>query len=237
MEFDFNNSGFKFVRYFIDFTDKLEKILESKNLEGSIESKEDKLVLSFIKGKEKIKVNFTKEAKENAKEPIKGEFEIELMPIVFQDVNKKCLFKIYDYSDLNNMENIFKLINKDYHFYLPNNKIISFEDIKKGDNKLIIFKVKKDQYNDIFKPLCKRLTTNGKCLDINTNNLLPEKSISLSINHCQDFKLIIDSRMSLINKIKEFGNNKDKYILKIYGSDGIGKSITFLYFMSLETKY
>ena len=77
----------------------------------------------------------------------------------------------------------------------------------------------------------------GKYLDINTNNLLPEKSPSLSINYCENFKLIIDSRMSLINKLKEFGQNKDKYILKIYGSDGIGKSVTFLYFMSIETEY
>ena len=75
--------------------------------------------------------------------------------------------------------------------------------------------MKIDQYNDIFKPLCKRLPIEGKYLDINTNNLLPEKSPSLSINYCENFKLIIDSRMSLINKLKEFGQNKDKYILKM----------------------
>ena len=237
MEFDFNNSRFKFVRYFIDFTDELEKILESNKLEGKIESEENELVLFFKKALGKISVSFTKKATENGKKPINGNFEIDTKPIIFQDVNKKCLFKIYNYLDLKNMENIFKLINIDYDFYLPNNQMISFEEIKKGDNKLIIFKQKIDQYNDIFKPLCKRLAIDGKCLDINTNNLLPEKSLSLSINYCEDFKLIIDSRMSLINKIKEFGQNKDKYILKIYGSDGIGKSITFLYFMSIETEY
>ena len=237
MEFAFNNSRFKFVRYFIDFTDELEKILESDKLEGKIESEENELVLFFKKALGKISVSFTKKVTENGKKPINGKFEIDIKPIIFQDVNKKCLFKIYNYSDLKNMENIFNLINIDYDFYLPNNQMISFEEIKKGDNKLIIFKQKIDQYNDIFKPLCKRLAIDGKCLDINTNNLLPEKSLSLSINYCEDFKLIIDSRISLINKIKEFGQNKDKYILKIYGSDGIGKSITFLYFTSIETEY
>ena len=237
MEFVFNNSRFKFVRYYIDFTKELEKIVESTDLEGKIGTEKDELFLSFKKVKSKILVNFTKKANEEGKQSITGKFEIDIKPIVFQDVNKKCLFKIYNYSDLKNMEDIFKLINKDYDFYLPNNKMITFEELKKGDNKLIIFKEKIDQYNDIFKPLCKILTTDGKCLDINTNNLLPEKSTSLSINYNENFKLIIDSRISLINKIKEFGKNPDKYILKIYGSDGIGKSVTFLYFMSLETEY
>ena len=144
MEFDFNNSRFKFVRYFIDFTDELEKILESDKLEGKIESEENELVLFFKKALGKISVIFTKKATENGKKPINGKFEIDIKPIIFQDVNKKCLFKIYNYSDLKNMENIFKLINIDYDLYLPNNQMISFEEIKKGDNKLIIFKQKID---------------------------------------------------------------------------------------------
>ena len=34
--------------------------------------------------------------------------------------------------------------------------------------------------SDIFKPLCQRLSNKGKSLSIKTNNILPEKSISLS---------------------------------------------------------
>ena len=91
--------------------------------------------------------------------------------------------------------------------------------------------------DNIFKPLCKRLSKEGKSLTIKTNNLLPENSVSLSINLNSDFQLIIDSRKSLINKIENFIKDKNKYILKIYGAYGIGISTTLLYFMSIETEY
>ena len=123
MKSHFNNQQFKFVRYFINFENELEEILVSEKLEGNIGSEQDELFLSFKKNKRKISVNFIKKAKESGKAPIKGEFEIDLKPIVFQNVNKECLFKIYDCSDFIKKDKIFRLINKKYEFYLPDNQI------------------------------------------------------------------------------------------------------------------
>lgn len=218
--------GFRFIRFYVDFTDDLDQIINSKNVKGKLNLKKNNLEINFEKEGDKIKISFDK-----------GEFEIDSIPITFQNENNECLFKIYHFPDLNKMEHIFESIEKDYDFYFPNNQPITFEEIKKGNNKLITFKKKKDQYKDIFRPLCRRLSKTEKSLTIKTNNLLPENSVSLSLNSNSDFKLIIDSRMSLINKIDNFVQNKDKYILKMYGSDGIGKSITLLYYMSIEIKY
>ena len=99
-------------------------------------------------------------------------------------------------------------------------------------------KKKTESYENKFKPLCEILSKEGKYIKINTSCLLPKKSESLCLNTNSDFYLIINERMSLIERITEFINNEDKNVLKIYGSDGIGKSITFLYFMTItiETK-
>lgn len=40
--------------------------------------------------------------------------------------------------------------------------------------------------------------------------------------------MVIEKRNDLINEIDDFFNSEDK-ILKIYGCDGIGKSISFIY--------
>ena len=226
MKEEFQSGVFRFVRFYCDFTDDLDPIINSKESKGKVNSKKYNLELSFEKKDNKITVSFNNK-----------KFEIDSVPIIFQNENNECLFKIYHFLDSNKMENIFETIKRDYDFYLPNNQRITFEKIKEGDNKLITLKKKEDQYNDIFKPLCRRLSKTEKSLTIKTNNLLPEKSVSLSLNSNSDFRIIIDSRLSLINRIDDFVRNENKYILKMYGSDGIGKSITLLYYMSLETKY
>ena len=226
MKEEFQYEVFRFIRFYIDFTDDLDQIINSEQSKGKLNLIKNNLEVNFEKKDDKITVSF-----ENQK------FEIDSIPITFQNENNECLFKIYHFPDLNKMEDTFESIEQEYDFYLPNNQIITFEEIKKGENKLITFKKKKDQYKDIFKPLCLRLPKTEKSLIIKTNNLLPEKSDSLSLNSNSDFQLIIDSRMSLINKIDNFVQNKNKYILKMYGSDGIGISITLLYYMSIETKY
>ena len=218
---------FRFIRFYIDFTDDLDQIINSVNSKGKI----------IILRKKNLELNFEKKGNKIIVSFDKGTFEIDSIPITFQNENNDCLFKIYHFPDLKKMENIFESINKDYDFYLPNNHIISFEEIKKGYNKLIILKKKINQFNDIFKLLCKRLSKEGKSLTIKTNNLLPENSVSLSINLNSEFQLIIDSRKSLINKIENFIKDKNKYILKIYAVYGIGISTTLLYFMSIETEY
>ena len=226
MKEEFRAEVFRFKRFYVDFTDDLEQIINSKESKGILNLKKNNLELYFEKKDDKITVSFKK-----------GKFEIDSIPITFQNENNECLFKIYNILDLNKMENTFKSIKKYYDFYLPNDQRITFEEIKEGNNKLITLKKKKDQYKDIFRPLCRRLSKTEKSLTIKTNNLLPENSVSLSLYSNCDFQLIIDSRMSLINKIDNFVQNNNKYILKMYGSDGIGKSITLLYYMSIETKY
>jgi hypothetical protein len=72
---------------------------------------------------------------------------------------------------------------------------------------------------------------------INTNCFLPDGSPSLRIDINSNLKLIVGQRNVLINKILEFMKNEKKMILKIYGTDGIGKSVTFLYFTTIKTDY
>ena len=226
MELNFKNRIFRFVRSFVDLTDYLEKIINSDETEAEILIEKANKKLIYKKLKDKIEIIFEDK-----------NFDLYKEPIVFINEKNENLFKIYNDSDLIYKKQILEQINDEYDFYLPNKDKITFNDVGKAGEKTIKLKKKINEYENIFKPLCTRLSTEDKNLTINTNCLLPDGSQSLFIEPNSEFKLIIGNRIDLINKIVDFMENNKKLILKIYGSDGIGKSVTFLYFMSIKTDY
>ena len=226
MELKFLNEKFRFVINYNDLTDYLEKIytLVKDTKTGDIMVKNENL--HFEKLDKNISIDFDE-----------NHFEIYSEPICFVNGENKSLFKIYNDSDLKFKNDLLKVISLDYDFYLPNGNKISYDQIGKNNIKLITLKVKINQYENVFKPLCKELPIDVKDILINTNCFLPDGSPSLRIDINSNLKLIVGQRNVLINKILEFMKNEKKMILKIYGTDGIGKSVTFLYFTTIKTDY
>lgn len=226
MEAYFKRIHFRFRIGDIDITEDLDKILESTQNEGTIKTTEKAKDLMFTKSSAQIEINIEKK-----------NILIDKKPIIFLDENNKLLFKAYKRTEPY-FSNILKMIEPEYDFYLPTDEKLSFKDLIEKRNEIteIIIKLKIDEYKDIFKPLCKKLSKKGDFIDIKTNYFLPESSKSLFIDRNSDFKLCIDQRIDLINLMINFVQSK-KYILKIYGADGIGKSISFLYFTTIESDY
>ena len=64
------------------------------------------------------------------------------------------------------------------------------------------------------------------------NQIIPENIDSLNLTRDKNIQIIIEKRDDFINEISNFFNSDD-VILKIYGCDGIGKSLSFVYLQSL----
>ena len=225
MEIYFKKVKYRFVKSHVDISDDLDKILQSGQTEGDIASAENNKNIHFKKLNDKIEVDFGNE-----------HFIIDKEPICFFSDDNKLLFKIYDSSNLKNINKIREGMENKYDFFSENKEKINFQEILERGIKSIIIKLKNKQY-DIFKPLCERLKEEGKYLEVNTNCFLPKESPSLLIDYSSKFKVIIDKRKVLIKKIIDFMKNDKKFALKIYGSNGIGKSVTFLYFMTMKSDY
>ena len=226
MDFPSKRMEFRFIIDETDITDDLEKILQSDKIKGAIITSKKEKVLKFLKSNDKIELEL-----ENEK------FSIDKEPIKFFNENNKIIFKIYDPSN-QDFSNILDMTSIYYDFYLPSYEKISLQDliIKIREIKTIILKSKLDQYTERFEPLCTELAKTGDIIDIKANCFLPQSSDSLLVNHNSSFKLFIDQRIDLINKLIEFIQST-KYILKIYGAYGIGKSITFLYLTTIKNDY
>ena len=225
MEEYFEGINFRLVKQYMDLTNEIERIFESKDDTGEIKIIEYGKTLKYVKNKDKIEITINE-----------NKFSIDREPICFFDENNNCLFKIYDSSDTMQINNIFKNIDSYYNCYSSDNIIIPIFDIIPKGLKKITIKNKTESYESKFIPLCNTLSTTENYITINTNCLLPKKSPSLCLNYNSQFHLIINERMALVDKITEFIKRKDKTILKIYGSDGIGKSVTFLYYMGIKVE-
>ena len=217
---------YRFVKSLIDISNYLDEIIESKMNVGKVLVKELNKNITFEKTDNKISIDFNGD-----------NFQIDKEPISFFGPKGESLFKIYDSSNKLYIDDIRKGIENKYEFFLKTGEKIKFEEIIGKGIKSIIVNMRDNQYNNIFKPLCERLETKEKHLEINTNCFLPKESQSLLIRSNSKFQLIIDKRQDLIQKIFDFMKNDKKFILKIYGSNGIGKSITFLYFMTIKNEY
>ena len=89
---------------------------------------------------------------------------------------------------------------------------------------------KKNSINyEIFETLNKKYKlSDQKFVSIYTNEVIPEDIKTLGFQRNKNYLMVIEKRNDLINEIDDFFNSEDK-ILKIYGCDGIGKSISFIY--------
>ena len=227
MEIRFKKPQYRFIKSLVDISDDLDKIINQSEIsKGDLQTAEGNKNIHFEKKGDKIEIDFEGE-----------HFQIDKEPICFLSKDNKLLFKIYDKSNLSNLNNIEKRLKNIYDLFTEKGEKIEFQNIIENKLKSVIIKKKNDLYENIFKPLCERIKTEEKHIEINSNLLLPNNSQSLLINHSSKFKIIIDKRKVLKEKIISFMENNKKWILKIYGSNGIGKSVTFLYFMAIETNY
>lgn len=228
MENLFKNSLFRFIKKYVDLTDYLEKLYTLEATEDDILVKNKNQILHFIKLKEKIEIQYNGE-----------KFEIYKVPICFENEKNETLFKVYNDQQLDSIinNNLLKEINIDFDFYSKTNTKLSTDEIVKNKIKTVILKPKINQLENIFKPLCEILPTDVENITIKTNCLLPEGSQSLLLDLNSNLELIVKQRNVLISKILEFMKKDNKLILKIYGSDGIGKSVTLLYLTSIKTDY
>ena len=172
----FKKIKYRFVKSLLDISNYLDTIIQSKLIEGKIEVIELKKNISFKKSDNKISIDFNGE-----------KFQIDKEPISFLDPDGQPLFKIYDSSNLLYIDDIRKGIENKYDFFSEKGDNIKFQDIFEKGIKTIVVNIRDNQYNDIFKPLCGRIETKEKDLEINTNCFLPKESQSLLIRNNSKF--------------------------------------------------
>ena len=126
------------------------------------------------------------------------------------------------------------------YYFIVNNKIIDKDEILKSIPKEVILrkKVPEELNKEVF--ICinnkKDLSTENS-IEIQTNELIPQNMRTLGIYRDKAITLVIKKRYELINEIKDFANDKNEEIMKIYGVNGIGKSLTFIYLTSLTNDF
>lgn len=169
--------------------------------------------------------------------PITGkEFNIFKKPLIFIGEKKEEISKVYNKKSLKQLLDVY---SNTYEFYIDS-EIKKKEEILQNEiPSQIMLKEKQNSIPfDIFKSLYikKEIPSNEKKILINTNELTPIDIFSLGIRRNKDFTMIIDKRDKLIKEIKDFMKSNE-IIMKIFGCDGIGKSITFVYLSSLINNF
>ena len=217
--------NFPFILCKTNLTNYLEKIYSTKEDQGTLDINENEK-LSFEKLEDKIKIKYNGE-----------EGFVDKEPILFLNENKELIFKIYDKSNQNAIKEFLTTIYYDYNFYGKNNNIIKKEELLEKNEKTIILKLKNEEFENLFKPLFNKINITNESEVINTNILLPIQSSSLGFLFNFNFHLIIKQRMPLIEKIYGCLKNDNISVIKIYGCDGIGKSISYLFFTTLNDGY
>ena len=224
--FKFQGVQFRFFINFVDITMYLDKIYaDTENNIGYFNIAE-KEILYYEKSEDKIILK-------------SGDFtrNIDKEPIIFYNEKKELLFKIYDKSDSNIETDILNPICYEYNMYDENNNILKKEELLEKNKKTIILKLKNEEYNELFKPLFDKINTEVDNEIINTNIFLPYESNCLGFSKNTQFNLIIKQRKPLLEKINSYINDENIQSIKIFGADGIGKSISFLFFTTVEDDY
>ena len=156
---------------------------------------------------------------------------------LIDETNNENKSLIFTKSDL---ENAFKSLSPSHYFIIDGNIIDDINKIIKLNPKIIILKKKLDNEIslEIFESLNnKQNIPSSDSITIDTNNLISQNINSLRIYRDKIISLVIKKRNELINEIKYFMNNGEEKIMKIYGVDGIGKSLTFIYLTSLINNF
>ena len=148
------------------------------------------------------------------------------------DQNKVYIFKKSD------LERAFQTAGKSYYFLIGENIINDMNEILNIQPSTIKMRKIEDKDNDITLDIFKSLN-NKKNISredsilIDTNELISQDIDSLGIFRDQKISLVLSKRNELINEIKNFMEESEEVIMKIYGVDGIGKSLTLVYLTSL----
>ena len=165
------------------------------------------------------------------------EYEIEKEPFTFYNEKKEILGKTYTYEYL---EKIMKALKTKFVIYNYNYfELKTKDDILNDENRKFILKEKNKFTEEKFKLLNSKREFNPslkKPIIIPKSELSPIPSKQFH-NKEKDIKIILENRNELIDYINKFMENWDEKILIIYGCDGIGKTVTFIYLSNLYNNY
>lgn len=230
---ELNKDFFKLIIDDEDLTDVTEEVLK-KCME--IQKKKDSFKINDHE------VKYELEEKEISIEYLGNKYTIEREPyIIYLDTKKEenLVGKLYNCDEKLKR---FLGLGKDYIDIFIDQKLITNEsDIKDSINRDIIIKKKEDTTDFTkFEYLNKKNRYKS-----DTDKIIYENKLELSpmpleeLNYIQNekFILISDQRRKLIEIINNFTNVLNKRRLNIYGCDGIGKSITYIYLSNLINSY
>ena len=155
-------------------------------------------------------------------------------PIIIKNERDLEFGKIFDKDSL---ETFFSIYSNDYDIY-DDNSIINLEEALINIPKELKLKKRRPNEYDLFSSLNykKEMPETGINDIIETNNLTPVNLYSLNIKRDQNLEIILENRDYFIDEILKFISSQD-ITLKIFGCDGIGKSLTFLYLTSLRNDF
>ena len=201
----------------------------TKSLQNYVIS-EKKYDIDFIDNGETVTIKFNQASKCILKinNILKIPFEVNFEDINKIEINQMLIFRLNVYNKL-----IFYLsTNLDKYFYeeKPESKILTVSRKIFTIPDEIITESKKNNFNDLEHLVIQNIKINPLLLSSNFyqvfNDVIKEKDFYLIIN---------EERIDFFKKIINFINSNKKFYY-ITGTDGIGKSISLLYF-SLFTKY
>ena len=218
------NFKLRLVLHQTDLTKYLEKIISSEKDKGTVNVGNDE-ELSFENIGDKVKITFKGEEK-----------YIDKVPISFVNEEGETIFKIFDKTSPNVIKEILSSISFDYEFYNKDKKEIKIEELLEKNESVVVLKEKNKELENLFAPLFKIIDITKEDEIIKTSLLLPFESNNLGLNFNSDFQLIIKQRIPLINKIQEYLQNENVSVIKIYGTDGIGKSISYLFLTAINNQ-
>ena len=152
--------------------------------------------------------------------------------------SEEGIIVVYTKADLNYALNIFD----DSYEFIVNSKITTDKTLILNDlpAKIILRrrKVENTLPFEIFESLNhKKGISNKDYISIKINELIPQDILSLGIYRDNMINIVLKNRNELINEIINFVGDQKERILKIFGVDGIGKSLTCVYLTSLMNNF
>ena len=157
-------------------------------------------------------------------------------PVQFVDDKENELSKAYNIETLKEILSIYRNI----YTFLVNDKELKENEIINQLPSKVKLNIKNNNIPfQIFKELNnkKDIPEGKKKISLKTNELISQDIDSLGLKRDRDFLIILDKRNELIEEIKSFMDSSNELIMKIFGCDGIGKSISFIYLGSLKNNF
>ena len=168
----------------------------------------------------------------------KIEYEVDKDYFIFYNENKTVLGKAYN---IDHFYRIIKALIKKYeiYYYENNIRLNADDDFINNKNRKFILKEKIHISEKNLTLLNSKRKFNPEQIEpikISKSELSP---IPLKEFHLKekDIYLILENRNKLITYINSFMNHLIKAILIIYGCDGIGKTVTYIYLSNLYNNY